>query len=189
MEEEKLVICKVCGYIMKESDLKDVCPACGVQAKAFEPYKPKVSKEREKILSLHMHPIILHFPQAVVVFAFLLNLITPFFTGAWKEYITICARFNVFLLPLCILGGFVTGLIDGKIRFKSVIRPILITKMYLSGVFFTLSLIAAVIMYVATPATGIILLLDLVLFADMAVAIVLGRIGSRLTEAVYPGKM
>lgn len=187
--EEKLVICKVCGYIMKESDLKDVCPACGVPAKAFEPYKPKISKERERILSLHLHPIILHFPQAVVVFAFLLSLIAPFFQGDWHNYVVICMKFNIFLLPLCILGGFLSGLIDGKIRYKSVKRPILIKKIYLSILFFGLSILAAAITLFATLGNTVFLLLDLILLVDMIVAIVLGRIGSRLTEPVYPGKM
>lgn len=187
--EEKLVICKVCGYIMKESDVKDVCPACGVPAKAFEPYQPKISKERERILSLHLHPIILHFPQAVVVFAFLLSLIAPFFHGQWYTYVEICMKFNVFLLPLCILGGFLTGLIDGKMRYKSIHRPILMKKIYLSIVFLGLSIIAAGITLFATLGTAIFVLLDLLLLIDMIVAIVLGRIGSGLTQPIYPGKM
>lgn len=187
--EEKLVICKVCGYIMKESDLKDVCPACGVPAKAFEPYKPKISKERERILSLHMHPIILHFPQAIVVFAFLLSFIAPFFHGDWYDYVVICMKFHVFLLPLSILGGFLTGLIDGKIRYKSIKRPILIKKIYLSILFFVLSLVAALITGFAGLSNMVFVIIDLVLLVDMIVAIVLGRIGSRLTEPIYPGKM
>ena len=38
-EEEKLFICKPCGYVMKESELEDVCPACGLPKKVFEQYK------------------------------------------------------------------------------------------------------------------------------------------------------
>jgi len=157
-------------------------------AKAFEPYKPKISEKREKVLSLHMHPIILHFPQAVVVFALLLAILIPFFHGDWKDYVIICAKFNTFLLPLCILGGFVTGLIDGKYRYKSINRPILVKKIFLSCVFFALSVIAALILLLAPLSTGMNILLIVLLLAATLIAVVLGKIGSTLTIPIYPGQ-
>lgn len=181
------VICKVCGYIMEEGSVHDVCPACGVSAKAFEPYKSRVSEKRSKILALHLHPIILHFPQAAVTFALLLLLLSLVTGGALHDNLVIAAQFNVLILPLSVLGGFASGLLDGKIRFKSVMRPILKLKIVLSCVFFALSIIAAVVI-VAVPLTQTILLLETALIlASTALAIILGHIGGDLINAVYPG--
>ena len=185
--KKKYVICKVCGYILEEKELHDICPACGVLAKAFEPYKPKINFKRERILSLHLHPIILHFPQAVVVFSLLLIMLIPFFKGEWKDYITICAKFNTFLLPLCILGGFCSGLIDGKIRFKTVKRPILIKKIILSCIFLVLSIAAALILLLAPLNLTINILIIVLLLAATMIAVIMGKIGSRLVAPIFPG--
>ena len=40
-----LVRCRACGFIMEEEKLGDVCPACGIPRKAFEPYKETMSKK------------------------------------------------------------------------------------------------------------------------------------------------
>ena len=67
-QTEKLFICKPCGFVMKESELQDLCPACGLPKKVFEHYKDRMSPGRRKILGLDMHPIAVHFPQTVLVF-------------------------------------------------------------------------------------------------------------------------
>jgi len=185
--EKELVVCKVCGYVMEKGQLHDVCPACGVAAKAFEPYKTKVSPQREKILSMHMHPIILHFPQAAVIFGLLLAALLLVIPESWKEYALICARFNIYLLPLCVLGGYLTGLIDGKVRFKSLKRKILIQKMLMGCVFFVLSLSAALLLFLVPFTRELNFLIVFLLAAASADAVVLGKIGSKLTNAVYPG--
>ncbi len=56
--------CKACGYIIDEKKLGDVCPACGVPRKAFEPWTDDMSPRRRVLLTLNLHPIALHFPQA-----------------------------------------------------------------------------------------------------------------------------
>ena len=56
--------CKACGYIIDEKKLGDVCPACGVPRKAFEPWTDDMSPRRRTLLTLNLHPIALHFPQA-----------------------------------------------------------------------------------------------------------------------------
>ena len=185
--KKNYVMCMACGYLMLADEHHDVCPACGVASKAFTPYKSKVSEKREQVLGLHLHPIILHFPQAVVVFAFLLLALLPFLDGDAKDFITICARFNTVLLPLCILGGFLSGLLDGKIRFKSIGRPILKVKIMYSCLFFVLSIVAAVVILLQPLTIGINLLLLVLMAAAMIIAVILGRIGSKLTSCVLPG--
>jgi len=49
MEETKdndWLICKACGYKIRSKNLKDVCPACGVNKKFFEPFSDNVSQVR-----------------------------------------------------------------------------------------------------------------------------------------------
>ncbi len=64
---KKYVRCKVCGYIMVESDLKDRCPACGLPKTVFEPYVSNISSRRKFIIDQHIHPIVVHFPQVFVM--------------------------------------------------------------------------------------------------------------------------
>ena len=40
-----LIRCKACGYVTREGKIKDVCPACGVPAKMFEPYTDPYRKK------------------------------------------------------------------------------------------------------------------------------------------------
>ena len=81
-QEEKLYICRPCGYVLKESELGDVCPACGLPRKVFEDYKERMSPGRSKILQLDLHPIAVHFPQSMLVLsllALIINLLNPYF--------------------------------------------------------------------------------------------------------------
>ena len=66
MIDEELVRCRPCGYVMKASDLGDVCPACGLPRNVFEPYREKVSPNRLFLLSLDIHPIAIHMSQTFV---------------------------------------------------------------------------------------------------------------------------
>ena len=69
----ELVKCKSCGYVMEAGKLHDSCPACGVPAKMFEPFTDPVSSKRRSILALHIHPVLVHFPQAFAFFLFALS--------------------------------------------------------------------------------------------------------------------
>lgn len=181
------VICKVCGYVMEEGTVKDLCPACGVSAKAFEPYKSRLNPKRSKILDIHMHPIILHFPQAVVVFSLLLLALIPVTNGPLKEFVTISAKFNTYILPFCIIGGTLSGILDGKYRFRKATTPILKIKIALSCVFFVLSVAAALVLYMNPISNGIIAITGLLILLATVCAVVLGKIGSRLIGTFFPG--
>jgi rubredoxin len=57
---KELIRCKACGYVMEADKLKDVCPACGMSSRVFEPYRERVALNRLFILSLDLHPIAIH---------------------------------------------------------------------------------------------------------------------------------
>jgi len=64
---KELVRCKPCGYVMEADKLGDVCPACGMPRKAFEPYRERVAANRLLVLSLDMHRIAIHLSQTFVI--------------------------------------------------------------------------------------------------------------------------
>jgi rubredoxin len=43
---KELVRCRPCGFVMDADKLGDVCPACGLPRKVFEPYRERVSLNR-----------------------------------------------------------------------------------------------------------------------------------------------
>jgi hypothetical protein len=53
--------------VLKESELGDVCPACGLPRKVFNDYKERMSPGRNKFLHLDLHPIAVHFAQSMLV--------------------------------------------------------------------------------------------------------------------------
>ena len=84
---KEYVVCKSCGYVMEKGKLHDVCPACGVPAKMFEPYAERLSPRRRLILSLDLHPITVHFTQAFAITLPLLCLAALLVTGLLRATI------------------------------------------------------------------------------------------------------
>lgn len=188
-QEEKLYICRPCGYVLKESELGDVCPACGLPRKVFEDYKDRMSPGRSKFLHLDLHPIAVHFPQSMLVLsllALLINLLNPYFH---PEVLLGAAQYAAVIFPFAVLAAFISGLLDGKIRFKSVRTPVLKKK-----------IIYGVIMLVASVFTPILALnnidelkskLLLLLAGSVALicGMVLGHAGKKLMNIGLGGGM
>ena len=84
---KELVHCRPCGFVMEADKLGDVCPACGLPRKVFEPYREKVSLNRLFVLNLDLHPIAIHLSQALVIsiplLAILINLLENFY-AEWE---------------------------------------------------------------------------------------------------------
>ncbi len=181
-----LVRCKVCGFIIREDQLGDVCPACGVPRTAFEPYKEKVSEKRQKILDMHLHPVLVHFPEAFGIFIFLLSAIGFISTGAFKSTILCAIPLIAIFLPLFAFFGILSGMLDGKTRFKKLNTPYLRKKIIFGTIFLGLSLILAIgsFIMINTPF-GLIF----VFFLSLACVLtggILGLIGGSLLEAKLP---
>jgi hypothetical protein len=138
-KKKKYVRCKVCGYIMEEGKVHDVCPACGVLAKMFEPYEEKLSEKRKRILDLHIHPIIVHMPQGLGFFLLAAFITLLFLSAPVKNSLSLTLKIISSSLFVSIIGAFLAGLLDGKIRFKKITTPILKQKIVLGIIFFLFS--------------------------------------------------
>lgn len=183
---ENLIRCRVCGYIMKESRKSALCPACGVKRSAFEPYHETVSAGRRMVLNQHVHGITVNFPQALITL-FFLSLMTGWFFSRFQEDLSIIVRYIGALLPLAVIGGIATGIVDGRTRFKRFITPIIRIKI-ITGI---LSLCVSIAIFILSrgfvfSSEGTIVLVGLSL-CGMACGVVLGKLGASLVCTKVPG--
>lgn len=179
-EQEKLLVCKPCGYVMKESELRDVCPACGLPRQVFVEYKDKMSPRRRWFLQLDLHPIAIHFPQSVLVFsllALILNLMLPNF---YPEVLIGAVIYTAVVFPFTVFAGFISGLVDGKMRFKTVTAPILKKKIIYSSIMFIASLFTPFLALNGIEHIKTKLLLLLCGTIALVCGIALGHAGKRL---------
>ncbi len=185
---KNLVRCKTCGFIIEEDKLGDVCPACGVPRKMFEPYKSRVSEKRARILKLDLHPVIVHAPQSFVFFTLLLSLFYLIFPRVFPGRITAGIFLLSVLLPFVVLGAFLAGLLDGKTRFKKLSTPILKKKIILGLLFFACSLgmffVIILSGFESSAVRFIFIGINLIAFA---VSTWLGLLGTSILRSEFPG--
>ena len=185
----ELVRCRPCGYVMEADKLGDVCPACGLPRKVFEPYRERVSNNRLTILNLDLHPIAIHFSQAFVGAIPLLFLFTALFPGFYHHELTIVNKVMIVALPFTMILAFSSGMIDGYTRFKTFNTPLLIKKLILSGIITLLSgITSAIVIFngLSPKNTTVVILLTL---GCLACAVTLGLLGKRLLNVILPGKI
>jgi len=184
----ELMRCKSCGYVTEFGSLGEVCPACGVPRKMMEPWKDPVSEKRRLLLSFDIHPIVVHFSISFVASAFVLALFALAFPGLFRETVTGILRALEGVLPLAVIASFLTGLFDGTIRFRRTTTPLLKRKQLFGLAFFVTTAAAAILTFVAGPYGTRVRFADAALLAGGVVSAVgLGRIGSRLLPAMFPG--
>lgn len=136
---KELVRCRPCGYVMEADKLGDVCPACGMPRKVFEPYREKVSLNRLRLLNLDLHPIAIHLSQALVIAIPVFILIAGLFPAFKPEVVRGVLVFSVFAFPFTLVLAILTGIIDGLTRFKTLKTPLLKFKIIFSIVILSLS--------------------------------------------------
>ncbi len=182
---DNLVRCKACGYITTENKLKDVCPACGVPRKAFEPYKDPLSSKRSRLLAIHLHPITVHLPQSfAIMIPFLL--IVSLLPLPFKSELLAAALVLLYLFPLSIVAVIISGLIDGKTRFKTINTPILKKKLILGIILLVLSIInTAIVFFCGTLETMIQLII--ISIVCLICEVFIGNLGSSIMESKLPG--
>ena len=183
MIDEQLVRCRPCGYVMKESDLGDVCPACGLPRNVFEPYREKVSPNRLFLLSLDIHPIAIHLSQTFVGLTPVLIIFHLVFPDFKEDIIHNVLNFFIFCLPLSLILSFCSGLIDGITRFKTLRTPMLRSKIIFSSLILVISFAQ---MFTLTPNVYNWLTILLSLGA-LGCAVKLGLIGKHLIDVILPG--
>jgi ribosomal protein L37E len=170
----QLVRCRSCGYIIYESRVGDVCPACGVPRKMLEPWNDPISPKRRGILDLGIHPIILHFAISFTAGGLALSLFLIVFPSLFHGTAAGAARVLISVLPLILIATFVSGRVDGKIRFKKAKSPLLRRK--------------TVITLLLGPSVQWVPFVDAGLLAcGLACAFLLGRMGHGLLGALFPG--
>ena len=83
---------------MEEEKVGDVCPACGVPGKMFEPYTDKISEQRKKILDRHIHPIMVHAPQAFAFFLLFFSIVVLLINQPVRTNLLVAIRIMAFCL-------------------------------------------------------------------------------------------
>ena len=181
---EELVRCRPCGYVMRADELKDVCPACGLPHSVFEPYRERVSAKRLFILSLDIHPIAIHLSQTFVALIPVLMAFHYFFPDFQEEIVHPVYLFSIFALPLSLIASFVSGIIDGITRFKTLETPLLKIKMVYGAV----STVFSFAMWYTGLWEDYMLITFLMSLICLYCAVRLGLYGKKLLDVILPGK-
>lgn len=182
------VRCKVCGYITDASNVGDFCPVCGVKASMFEPLTERFSDHRRRFLEMHLHPVIAHFPQAFSVTILALAIAGPLLSHAAGRVAVHALLVLGLALPFTLIGAFVTGILDGRVRFKKLTAPYLRLKKLVSGVYLFLSVLFAAIVIKGNCAGPISVALCIVTAVGLVICTsILGKIGSKLGCCRLPG--
>ena len=186
---KEMVRCKACGYLMEKDALGDVCPACGVKKEMFEPWEDKVGALRRTWMELDIHPVTVHFPEAFAVVLLLSALVFPLVPAGFQtSSLWPAVQFLSWLFPVAVLAGFVTGLADGKVRYRKVTTPRLLQKIIVGSVLILSSLVQAFLVSVASFGSLSIWLGFLVASAVSAASTaILGLWGARLMVGAMPG--
>jgi hypothetical protein len=180
---KELVRCRPCGYILEADKLGDVCPACGMPRKVFEPYRERVSLNRLKLLNFDFHPIVIHLSQSLVIVIPLLVITRILFSNFQPEIIGNVLTFSVFVFPFTLFLAIITGIIDGLTRFKTLSTPLLRVKIIFSILIFSLS----VAIFFIAPRNEYYLLTLLLSILSLGAGIRLGLWGKKLINVILPG--
>lgn len=180
---KELVRCKACGFVMEAGKLKDVCPACGLSAKVFEPYRERVALNRLFVLSLDLHPIAIHLSQTFVFLIPALILFTTLSPETKPDLFGNVLTFSFYAFPLTLFAAVVTGIIDGLFRFKSLTPPLLKLKI----VFSICITILAVTMFFVQESGRYELITFLLSLGCLYFAVRLGLLGKKLLNVILPG--
>jgi len=180
---KELVRCRPCGFVMEADKLGDVCPACGLPRKVFEPYRERVSRNRLMMLNFDLHPIAIHLSQSFVIAIPIITMLVILFPGFQTEILKSVLVFSVFLFPLTLVLAIITGIIDGLTRFKTLATPLLRVKIIFSIIILTLSV---ALLFVSRDENYNYLTI-IISILSLAAGIRLGLWGKRLITVILPG--
>lgn len=168
---------------MEADKLGDVCPACGMPRKVFEPYRERVSTNRLLLLNFDLHPIIIHLSQAFVIAIPILAILKNSFSNFQPDMINHVLVFSVFVFPFTLVLAIITGAIDGLTRFKTLKTPILRVKIIFSIIILSLS----VAMFFIGPKEGYYWITIILSILALASGVQLGLWGKKLINVILPG--
>ena len=153
---------------------------------AFQPYRETVSERRLRILNLHLHPIMVHFPQAFTGIIPVLLVLSVFFSQAHDEFLS-TARVLAFFLPLTVLASFASGMIDGRVRFKKLTTPYLVRKILLGTALLGITLAMCAVSLLWNGIDNPLAALFILSISSMPVQVLLGITGIKLMFSKLPG--
>jgi hypothetical protein len=180
---KELVRCRPCGFVMEADKLGDVCPACGLPRKVFEPYREKVSINRLFVLNLDLHPIAIHLSQALVIAIPILALLINLFDNFYPEILKAVLIFSIAVFPFTLVLSFLTGVVDGLTRFKTLKTPLLNVK-FIAGIVIT---VFSVVLFIIAPIENYKTWTIILGFLCLATGIQLGLWGKKLIDVILPG--
>jgi hypothetical protein len=180
---KELVRCRPCGFVIEADKLGDVCPACGMPRKVFEPYRERVSRNRLVLLNFDLHPIAIHLSQALVIAIPILVILTNLFKQFQPEVLKNVLLFSVFVFPFTLVLAIITGVIDGLTRFKTLSTPILRVKIIFSLIILSLSLV----LFFIAPQKELSVLTIALSILSLGAGIQLGLWGKKLINVILPG--
>lgn len=180
---KELVRCRPCGFVMEAGKLGDVCPACGMPRKVFEPYRERVSRNRLTVLNFDLHPIAIHLSQALVIAIPILVIVTNFFKQFQPEILKNVLLFSAFIFPFTLVLAIITGVIDGLTRFKTLATPILRVKIIFSLIILSLS----IALFFMVPSGKLYVLTIILSILSLGAGFQLGLWGKKLINVILPG--
>jgi hypothetical protein len=168
---------------MEADKLGDVCPACGLPRKVFEPYRERVSRNRLMLLNIDLHPIAIHLSQSLVIAIPLLVILTKLFASFQPEVLRNVMTFSVFVFPFTLVLAIITGIVDGLTRFKTLATPLLRVKIIFSLIILALS----VAIFFVAPHEDLYILTLILSILSLTSGIRLGLWGKKLINVILPG--
>jgi hypothetical protein len=180
---KELVRCRPCGFVIEADKLGDVCPACGMPRKVFEPYRERVSRNRLILLNFDLHPIAIHLSQALVIAIPILVVVTNIFKHFQVDILNGVLIFSVFIFPFTLVLAIITGIIDGLTRFKTLATPILRVKIIFSLIILSLS----VALFFVAPQANLNVLTLILSVLSLGAGFQLGLWGKKLINVILPG--
>ena len=180
---KELVRCRPCGFVIEADKLGDVCPACGMPRKVFEPYRERVSRNRLMLLNFDLHPIAIHLSQALVMAIPVLAILTTVFKQFQPEIVKDVLILSVFIFPFTLVLAIITGIIDGLTRFKTLATPILRVKIIFSLIILTLS----IALFFTTLRGNLYILTIILSILSLGAGFQLGLWGKKLINVILPG--
>lgn len=180
---KELVRCRPCGFVIEADKLGDVCPACGMPRKVFEPYRERVSRNRLLLLNFDLHPIAIHLSQALVIAIPVLTIITSYFKQFQPQILNDVLIFSVFIFPFTLILAIITGIIDGLTRFKTLATPILRVKI----IFSLIILILSAALFFTTRHSDLYIITIILSILSLGAGFQLGLWGKKLINVILPG--
>ena len=180
---KKLIRCRVCGYVTEEHKLGEVCPICKVASRAFEPLiMGTASNARLFLINLDLHAIVVHLSQSLAFIIPFMVLLLRLFPSVQSVFSHDTLYFLILIYPFAVLASFISGILDGIFRLRSLGGWLPVTKM-IAGV---LMLALTVALCFVAPADQYSLWTIILSLASLAVAVFLGMKGKILSHIIIP---